>query len=683
MTMAGRRDEARLRRDFLAEAEELLDKAAAAQSALYRSLEDPDPALLNDLFRSVHSLKGAAGMVGLRGLSAVAHELESLLDAARLGKVALTAPFLEIVGGAIESFGGVLRRVNCGEADPEAPATLLARLQRWREPQNTTPLASGASPVLPSEVERMMTDYERHRFAENVKRERGLALMSLEFPLETFDLGLRKGMDEVGSQGELIGTFPGGVAADPNQMTFRFLAAFKPGVDIEAVARGAGATSCEILREAVVPKPAPPGAEAAPADSKADEKNPEEHVQRGVGASLRVSTEKISALLALAGDLGLTRWALRRPLERALASASDRQARFEAQRAFTELDRTVTAIGRAALAIRLVPVEQMTARLVRAIDSIARSLGKKVQFEVLAGDTEIDKTLADELADPLLHLVRNALDHGIELPEERLAAGKPAEGAIQLTAQTQGREVVFRLSDDGRGIDPGELLRMARAKGLLKPTEPDPADPLDLIFLPGFSTASDVTELSGRGVGLDVVRSNLAKMKGRVQVSSMKGTKTTFEVVIPMTLVLVESLLVRCSGVFFALPSTGVRRTFPFDPSAVEVMDGQNIVGDEGFPLPLFRLDELLGIPETDETRRPEEETVVVAEQGIRRAGFLVSTIEGMQDVVVKPLPGTIPRASEITGAAELPGGELAFSLDTGLLLERVSQASAVVGVSK
>ncbi|MCK6682528.1 MAG: chemotaxis protein CheA [Thermoanaerobaculia bacterium] len=685
MTAPGRRDEARLRREFLAEAEELLERAAEAQTTLYRSLEDPDPAALNDLFRSIHSLKGAAGMVGLKGLSSVAHELESLLDAARLGKVELTAAFLGTVTSGVDSLSRILKRVNSGESDPETAQEVLASLQKWRQEPNDSPAQSAPAPVLPAEVERMMTDYERHRFEENTKRDRGLALLALEFPLETFDLGLRKGMDEVGSRGELIGTFPGGVASDPNQMTFRLLAAFKPGVDVAAVAREAGAVSYEILRPVPrVQEPPEPRKPVAPPEPKTPVVQqavaPEEAPARSVSNSLRVSTERIASLLALAGDLGLARWALRRPLERALASATDRQARFEAQRAFAELDRTVTAIGRAALAIRLVPVEQMTSRLIRAVESIARTLEKKVQFEAVTGDTEVDKTLADELADPLLHLVRNALDHGIESPAERRKAKKALEGTIRLTAETHGREVVFRLSDDGRGIDPERLIEKARSLGLIRPSDPDPVDPLDLIFLPGFSTAADVTELSGRGVGLDVVRSNLTKIKGRVQVWSRKGEGTTFEVVIPMTLVLVESLLVRCADVFFALASSGVRRTFTYDPAAVEVMDGQSFVGDEGFPLPVFDLATLLGLPGGVSPRKSSDTTVIVAEQGLRRAGFVVGAIEGMQDVVIKPLPDTIPRAREITGAAELPGGQLAFSLDTGLLLERVMAQPVTAG---
>ncbi|MCC6129481.1 MAG: Hpt domain-containing protein, partial [Acidobacteria bacterium] len=167
MTAPGRRDEARLRREFLAEAEELLERAAEAQTTLYRSLEDPDPAALNDLFRSIHSLKGAAGMVGLKGLSSVAHELESLLDAARLGKVELTAAFLGTVTSGVDSLSRILKRVNSGESDPETAQEVLASLQKWRQEPNDSPAQSAPAPVLPAEVERMMTDYERHRFEEN------------------------------------------------------------------------------------------------------------------------------------------------------------------------------------------------------------------------------------------------------------------------------------------------------------------------------------------------------------------------------------------------------------------------------------------------------------------------------------------------------------------------------------
>ncbi len=687
MIPGSRRDEVRFRREFLAEAEELLENAQQSVAGLFRDLSDPDPTAINSLFRAVHSLKGAAGMIGLTGVSGLAHELESILDSMRLGKIPLNSMLLEAISFTLDALKEMTRVSQATREDPSAPPAVLRRLRQALDagsPQGM-PTFDPAS-ILPAEIERMLTDYERHRFEENVRKGRCIVILLLEFPLETFDLGLRKGMDEVSSRGELIGTFPGGVGQDPTLMTFRLLAGLKSDGELEGLRVAAGASGLIRLEIPVATKAVPRQAVAPKAAQIAPEPVPlaPETLQAAaspsvVTSTLRVSLEKISNLLDIAGELALARWALKTPLERALLSASDRQARFAAQRAFSDLERAVSALSRAALAVRLIPVDQLTGRLVRAVEGIARSLGKHAVFEVVGGDTEIDKVLAEELADPLLHLVRNAIDHGIESVDERMALGKPAEGHVTLLAETRGREVLFTLKDDGRGIDPAAILQKAREKGILAQTDPDPPDPFELLFSPGFSTAGKVSEISGRGVGLDVVRSNIATLKGRVQVKSQLRKGTTFLVTVPMTLILVESLLVRSAGVYFALPTSSVRRTFPYEPSRVEIMDGYPFIGDEGKPLPLHRLDKLLGFEESPGPS--QSETVIVAEQGVQRAGFLVSSIEGMRDVVVKPIAEAIPRSRIITGAAELPGGNVAFALDAGLLLNHVLSPAGLQGV--
>lgn len=662
MTGGTRRDEARFRREFLAEAEGLLDQAAEVFARLRAAPEDPSPEDVNALFRSVHSLKGVAGMVGLSGITSLAHDLEGALDRLRMGRLALDPATLDALEASLCALGPLVARVAAGEKDPEADPSLARVLQP--DARAGDPAAGGApapAEALPPDLDGMLTDYERHRVAENQRKGHGLALFTLDLPLETFDVSLRAGMETLRRSGELIGTFPGS-GADPARMSFRLLSGLPRGTDLERLAAEAGAAGVVPLG---TPAPAPrPEERPAPvADSPA----------AGVGGTVRVPLEKIGALLDLAGELARSRWALKRSLEAALQASSDRQARYEVQKAFGELDRGITALGRAALATRLVPVSQLTGRLSRAVSSLASRSRKEARFELVGGDTEVDKVIADELADPLLHLVRNAVDHGIEAPEARVEAGKPPEGQVRLEVTARGRDVVFLLSDDGRGIEPGRVVATARRAGLLSPADPDPRDPLELLFLPGFSTAGAVSEVSGRGVGLDVVRSAMSALKGDVAVRSEPGKGTTFEVVVPMTLVLVESLLVRSGGFFFAVPSSGVRRAMRSDAGRFQLVDGRPVVADEEAPLPLVPLTRLLGLPE--EAEPPG--TVVVAEQGSRRIGILVTGIEGIEDVIVKPIADEIPRAPEVTGAAELPGGGLALALDTGRLLERALRLEA------
>jgi two-component system, chemotaxis family, sensor kinase CheA len=667
---AGERDEELQRKDFLAETDGLLEESRDALADLAKAGGEPPPNAINALFRAIHSLKGLSALTGFSGLAGFAHEVEGLLDSMRMGRIDLSDELLEVVEEALDVIAAAAVLIQAGEADPEVPQEAATRIRRTVASGRSREVADdGSGPRLPPDVDRMLTDYERHRLRESVRRGRLLAFFTLELPLDSFDTGLRKAMDEVARSGELIGTFPGGGGGDPTRMVFRLLGGIPPETPLEVVASLAGASSSELLEgrgpdlqgEPEVP---PPGIANLPAPPFPTQMPPS---IRATGGTVRVPLEKLGQLVNLTGELAFSRSALKRSLGRVLASATDRTARFEAQKAFADLDRTVTALGRAALATRFVPVGQLTARLSRVVASVAPSLGKELTFDVYGGETEVDKVLAEELVDPLLHIVRNALDHGIEPPGEREARGKPRAGRLTLVVETRGRMVVFTVADDGRGMQGETLVRRAREKGLLSPFEPDPPDPLELVFLPGFSTTERVTEVSGRGVGLDVVRANLAKLKGNVRVTSTPGRGTTFVVQVPMTLVLVESLLVRTGGFYLALPTSGVRRAFRADPARIERRGETVVIEDEGEPLPLFSLATHLGL---ETVGAAMDETVVVVEQGSLRAGFTVSSIEGMEDVIVKPLADVIPRSREVTGAAELPGGSVALTVDLGLLLE-------------
>ncbi len=647
-------------REFLAEAEMLLEEAGACLDVLDDEGDDPNPAKVNALFRAVHSLKGVAGMVGLAGIAETAHDLETLLDGVRMGRTVPTPAVFAAIRGGLTALSSLVDRFAAGDEAPALGERLRARLEATLT--GTSPAPVPDAPALPSDLDASLSDYERHRVGETARRAKGLVLVDLDLDFGSFDTGLRAAMAEASAAGELIGTFPG-TASDPSRMAFRLLVALPADTDAAALGERCGACHVSVVRSGA--RPVPPPGPVAPSTEAASEPAPQ--VARGV---VRVPLEKVAALVDLAGDLALTRGALGRALLRALAGAPDRSARYEAQRAFAQLDRLVSALGPTALSLRLVPVETLTARLGRAFSRTAAALGKEADFVVHGVETEIDKVLADELADPLLHIVRNALDHGVETPSARLAAGKPRRGRVSMTVSPRGRDVVLTFSDDGRGIDRDTIVKRARETGLLSSSEPDPRDPFSLLFRPGFSTAEAVTEFSGRGVGLDVVAENLARLGGRVCVRSTPGTGTTFEVVVPMTLVLLESLVVRVGDLRFALPGENVLRTLPSRPDGAEVVDGTPCLRDGDRAVPLARMDALLGL--VSRAGRTGPESVVIAEDGERAAAFVVDSVEGVWDLLVKPLADSVPRLKEISGAAEVPGGEVALALDPGALLARV-----------
>lgn len=650
----------RFAREFLAEAETLLEEAGGCIDVLDAEGDDPNPARVNALFRSVHSLKGVAAMVGLTGISDAAHDLEALLDGLRMGRVEPVASVRDAVRHGLEALASLVERVAAGEESPALAEPLRERLDVARN--GALAAAPPPEPMLPGERGAQLSDYERHRVVEAARRGRELVVVDLHLDFDSFDAGLRSAMAESSAAGELIGTFPGS-SADPSRMAFRLLVALRGGTDARALGARCGASDVVVVAAEPVP------AKATPAPDPAREASYEAAPQVARG-TVRVPLEKVAALVDLAGELALVRGALGRALGRALAGAPDRGARFAAQRSFSQLDRLVSALGPAALSLRLVPVETLTARLGRAFSRTAAALGKEADFVVHGVETEIDKVLADDLADPLLHILRNALDHGIESPEARVAAGKPARGRVSMTVAPRGREVVLTFSDDGRGIDGAAIVRRARETGLIAPGEPDPRDPFSLLFRPGFSTAGAVSEFSGRGVGLDVVRENLATLGGRVSVRSTPGAGTTFEVIVPMTLVLLESLVLRVGDHRFAVPGENVLRTLEVRPGDVETVDGIPCLRDGGRALPLARLEALFGLVPRERPDGPEP--VVVAEDGDRAAAFVVDAVEGVWDLLVKPLADSVPRRAEISGAAEVPGGEVALALDPGALVASV-----------
>ena len=652
--------------EFLNEAGSLLEESGSCIDSLDDQGDDPNPGAVNALFRSVHSLKGVAAMVGFEGIADAAHALEALLDDLRMGRIAPSPAARAAVRDGLSAIGSLVSRVAGGEESPALDEPLHLRLARAVDAARSE--GPAAAPALPGDIDGYLSDYERHRVGESAKRGRELVLVELDLDFDAFDATLRAAMAEAAAAGELIGTFPG-TASDPSRMAFRLLVALPPGTDPAALGERCGARRVEVLVEAATtPAPAPPPVAPEPA--------PESQAQAAPGV-VRVPLEKVAALVDLAGELALARGALGRSLKRALAGAPDRGARYEAQRAFSQLDRLVSALGPAALSLRLVPVEALAARLARAFARTAAALGKEADFVVHGMETEIDKVLADELGDPLLHILRNALDHGVESPGERLAAGKPRRGRVTLAVAPRGREVVLTFSDDGRGIDGAAVVRKARETGLLRALEPDPRDPFSLLFRPGFSTAEAVSEFSGRGVGLDVVKENLAALGGRVFIRSTPGTGTTLEVVVPMTLVLLEALVVRVGDLRFAVPGESVLRTLESRPDEVETIDGTPCLRDGDRVLPLARLDDLLGLSSGTPDVGPR--AVVVAEDGERAAAFVVDSVEGVWDLLVKPLAESVPRSREISGAAEVPGGEVALALDAGALVARV-YASAPAG---
>lgn len=417
----------------------------------------------------------------------------------------------------------------------------------------------------------------------------------------------------------------------------------------------------------VVP-PVPPPVDTPPADTPpappAGPAPPVERPTSTASGSIRVDTGRLDGLVDLVGELVIAQSMV---LQAAATGGADGDESLT--RALGRLRGITADLQRTALAMRMVPIRGAFQKMGRIVRDAALQLGKEIRLVVEGEDTELDRTVIEEIGDPLVHMVRNAVDHAIEVPEARLAAGKPRAGTITLKAFHEGGFVVVQVADDGRGLDPERIRAKAVSRGLVPADEPlDDRDTLDLIFAPGFSTAERVSDLSGRGVGLDVVRRNVERVRGKVEIESAVGRGTTFTIAMPLTLAIIEGLVVAVGEQRFVIPTLAVRESFRPAAHGITTIHGRGeLVDVRGRQVPLVRLARLFGIAAADVD--PARAIVVVLEAGADRRGLLVDALLGKQEVVIKPLGETFAGREEFAGAAILGDGRVGLILDTNFLV--------------
>jgi two-component system chemotaxis sensor kinase CheA len=375
---------------------------------------------------------------------------------------------------------------------------------------------------------------------------------------------------------------------------------------------------------------------------------------RSLGETVRVDIRKLDELMNLVGELAIQREAVAALVSRLAGEPASARSASELGRIHKDLDRRLRELQAAVLEVRMVPLRQVFDKVSRVVRRLRVELGKDVRLEVQGADTELDKMIVEGLVDPLMHIVRNALDHAIEPPDERSAAGKAPQGCVRIEAFQRGNHVVVVVSDDGCGIDRALLRERAEALGLLERDQTlGEQELLDLVFVPGISTRREVTGTSGRGVGMDVVRTNIGLFGGVVDLSSVPGRGTTVSLTLPITLAIIPSLVVEVTGQRFAIPLGAIQETLVVDPPQIQRSEGRELLDLRGSALPLRRLCVELGLGAAPEASK---QFAVVLGMGDARLGLLVDRLEGQQDAVIKPIDGPYPSARGIAGAADLGG---------------------------
>jgi two-component system, chemotaxis family, sensor kinase CheA len=674
------------REEFFSEAQEIIETLSRNLLALDAAQKSgkEDPSLINEAFRAVHTLKGLAGLFGAIRLGAFSHRLEDLLDDLRLGRMDLRPEVLDVLFSTVDAYGRILTIEKEGR-DEDLPSVdeLLRRLDRLG-----AAVERGESPVGGYELDpgmlAVLTEYEEHRLRSNIEQNLKLYRLRVQFDLSTIDKALDDMKERAKRHGEIITYLPTGETTGADAIELDLLLASRD--DLATLIGSLGADNVvieEIPRRRRSMSPSVPplrgsvaGQITAPKDPLLDRMidGPQDAAPslRSLTQTVRVDIRKLDHLMNIVGELSIVRSSLSRIAER-LRGEGARQLATELMRLHRNFDRRLGEMQDGILEVRMVPLGQVFDRLARVVRQISRDLGKEIRLVITGAETEIDKLIVEELSDPLMHMIRNAIDHGIEAAERRAEVGKPLAGTIALNAFQKGNHVMIEVEDDGRGIDEVLLVEKAVESGKIARSEASELvrdEILALIFVPGLSTREQVDDLSGRGVGMDIVKTNISKLGGVIDVHSETGIGTKMAITLPITLAIVSALLVRVYDQVFAIPLSTVSEALSFDPAGVRRVENREVVTVRGSSLPICDLGRLLGLPEPLEERR--RRFIVVAALGNRRLGLVVDHLYGQEDIVIKPLGSSLARVRGFAGATELGDQRVGLVLDSGAVIEEV-----------
>ena len=644
-------DLARFHRSFFEESFEGLE---LMERELLR-LDSGGSEALHAVFRAAHSIKGGAGTFGFAAVAAYTHHVETLLDEMRGGKRAVSAPLVDLLLKATDALRLLLTAARDGTPlDTAAVAAVQAALEAQLRQAPSAPAAM-AVPVVAGET------CFRIRFAPHPElfRSGNDPLLILR---ELAGLGRLDTQCEVPAQ-------PGFAECDPESCHLAWtlrLRTTRPRSDVlDVFAWVEGECELQVEAEGAAPAAAPSGTPAVSAPRPVD-------AAPADGGSVRVGTAKIDALINLVGELVITQAMLAQH-----AGSLDPVQNEKLLAGLQQLDRNTRQLQEAVMATRMLPIDAVFSRFPRMLRDLAARLDKEVRLEMQGEATELDKSMIEKISDPLTHLVRNAVDHGVETRAQRAAAGKGAEGCIRLSAAHQGGMIVIRVADDGAGLDRARILAKARVQGLAVSEAMSDAEVWQLIFAPGFSTAEKVSDISGRGVGMDVVKRNVEALGGRVEVESRRGEGTSVAIRLPLTLAILDGMSVAVGEETFILPLNCVVESLQPQAGQLRSVAGQGLllkVRDEY--LPLVPLHALFRIPGA--VHEPQAGIVVVLEAEGRKAALLVDQLVGQQQVVVKSLEHNFRRVAGVSGATILGDGRVALILDAaGMVRSTVLAAAA------
>lgn len=658
--------------EFVIEAEELLESMGDRLTALEKDAEEGtvDPGMVNDFFRSMHTLKGLSGMLGLQGVSKLSHSLENLMDSLRMGKIDFQQGALDVLFSGIESLNKLVSQVS--RTGSEEGIDIRAEIRRidqvMDEKAGEEKEASLDGIGLDKRILGTLTEYEEHRLLDNLRQKRTICRVEARFPFESFDSLLNDLSDKLRSLGEIISTLPSSDEASPETINFDIV--LGTGRSVEDVREGIGPVEGVTVAAVDTGPPPTPQAPAQPAAEVLDDTST---TLRSISQTVRVDIRKLDNLMNIVGELVINRTSINQISQELLSLKGFTGLAVDLNKNSQNLERNLRQLQQAVIGSRMVPIGQVFSRLNRVVRKLSQEFGKKVELTVFGEDTELDKLMVEDLADPLLHLVRNSFDHGLEAPAERKKAGKPETGIIELRAEQRGNHIVIEVEDDGGGIDTERIRSIAVEKKLLEEKQAaDEQQILNYLFLPGFSTKDKASEISGRGVGMDVVKTNVASLGGMIDIETEVGVGTRFTITLPITLAIIQALLVEVRDALYAIPLNSILESNRISSDDIRTVEKREVIQLRDITLPLLRLTDVFqmngGVPE-----KSKKLYVVVVGLAEKRLGLVVDALRGQQEVVIKPLGEVFQDVPGIAGATELGDKKAILVLDVGALIEEAT----------
>jgi len=675
---------------FLDEAESLLE--SLDEHIVRLEQQGPDDELVREIFRVAHTLKGSSGMLGFEEMARLTHSMEDTLDRVRKGTLAVSEAMIDALLMSLDGLRGLKDRIATGADIPVDVDSIIAALVVTAE--------AGAAPVTQAVSNRTLGSVlaadsaAAARVLAAVAEHRVIRLLRAEFAPDSEWIAVRclQVMNEIESLGEVLASSPTPAEIDAEAVGTAIEAIVALNADtadeaLEATlravddVRAAHVADVDVtaLMLAAADAPAVPSVLETPSGKGEAPTSPR---GEALQSSVRIEVTQLDAMMNMVGELVIDRTRVAQ-LTRVLGErfSDDDQVRALSETA-QHIEKIVDSLHERMMQARMLPVGLLFSKFPRLVRDLSRSLNKQIRLELEGEDTEIDRSVIEQIKDPLVHLIRNACDHGIETAEAREAAGKPAQSTLRLVARHEQGQIVIALIDDGRGVDAERVRAKAVERGLISPEKAERLtfqECVELIFEPGLSTAAQTTEVSGRGVGMDIVRRDIESLSGHIEVESHPGEGTTFRMRLPLTLATFRGLLVGCGRTTYAIPLTYVRETLRANADEMHMVGGKQVMHlrARDAVLPVIWLDEALGRTErSTELRIPSYVVVVRASdsESERPMAVAVDRLIDQQDIVVKSLGGFLGRTHGVAGASILGDGQVVLILDIPTLIKSSQQ---------